>query len=121
MPFPYPTPLSLGQPEHGKVPNMIKVMPVDELFVPMLFCDFCGERIRDASMALIRFKNDPSDVAGTEVLYAHKNTCEMKLEAASGWMELRIFLDHLSNNVGFPAKAMYEAQVERKRLGFPEM
>jgi hypothetical protein len=101
---------------------MIKVMPVDERYVPMLFCDFCGERILDASMALIRYKSDPSDPAGTEVLYAHKNTCDKQLkDVDSGWGELRTFLTHLTSNVGFPAKDMYEADAQRKEMGFPEL
>lgn len=97
---------------------MIEIQMVNGHSSPMLFCDVCNERIRDASKAAVVFDNFRPDGERFKALHVHKGSidgkachheAELIIQAAGGtpgWQEWKRYICDLAHNVAFPASAM---------------
>jgi len=81
-----------------------------ELLCPVVFCDFCGKRIEDATEGTYEYRReDASSPEGAEVKFVHKD-CSRQFEAAHGksiawyWDELQAFPVFLGNNLALDWK-----------------
>ena len=76
---------------------------------PVIVCDACGERIRDAGCGVYLYNRDLFEIGEfREPLFAHKGRCHDRLGGTSSldprhrpWDELKVFLANLSHNTGF--------------------
>ncbi len=82
---------------------MLKVENRQGRTIPFLFCDACGKRIADASLAGVVYKTVAPSTQ-SEVLFAHKGACMDALEESlgktyDGWDELYRYLAFITSNV----------------------
>ena len=67
---------------------MIKIQHKDAYCVPYVFCDGCGEIIRDAKQAIVLW--DPQQ-DGASVFHVHKGVCDNRVSKGKphlGWESL---------------------------------
>ncbi len=97
---------------------MIKLVSIDGLTVPKIFCGSCGEEISNAKQAAVVFSNFMENSQSTDEVYVHKNfvmgNCMTKAEEPirskgeqPGWPELSEHLAYLVSNVGMAPKASH--------------
>jgi len=93
---------------------MVQKVGKRELLCPVVFCDFCGERIEYAAEGAYEYKReDASRPEGAEVKFVHKKCCRM-FEAAHGecvawyWDELQVFPVFLGNNLALDWECAHE-------------
>jgi hypothetical protein len=73
---------------------------------PVVVCDQCGDRIKDATMANYYWSREATKEGDrTPVFFVHKKPCTREFETARGaqtWpsMELRVFPVYLIHNIG---------------------
>ena len=73
---------------------------------PVIVCDACGERIRDAGCGVYLYSRDVFEIGEfREPLFAHKGRCHDRLGGTSSsdprhlpWHELKVFLANLRDN-----------------------
>jgi hypothetical protein len=89
---------------------MIKMLYSSGRWAPILVCDICKDRIKDAQKAAaVHRMGDVNDGNVVEVFHTHKERCqdiaEEKLSGKyrAGWSEMSTHLIYLSQNTGIGA------------------
>jgi len=88
---------------------MIKLERIENRTCPIIYCDKCGKRIKDAGMAMVSFSS--FDDGNVEFKILHKITCDI---GEPLWMELDRFLYYMLENAGFDE----EKYMEQNSMGF---
>ena len=102
---------------------MIKYQYKDDKWGPVLFCDFCGTRIKDVRLGAVLTKSPTGEtpIPNTDcnqivldVLHVHKGRCidaAEKLPGVNpGWEELSVHLVTLVYNLRFQPETLIEVR-----------
>ncbi len=82
---------------------MIRVVRINELYCPVVICDWCKERITDYKMAAVVSDFNLTDA---QCHHVHKGKCHdlaetmLGIGASPGWEEMGAHLIDLAANVG---------------------
>ena len=82
---------------------MIKNLSINGKVAPIVVCDACGERIKDATMAAVLTSGAIVDGDSAEVKHVHKGQCHDAMEKTidgHGWEEMDRHLLQLIYNAG---------------------
>jgi hypothetical protein len=85
----------------------LKISLKENLYCPVLVCDYCGQEITNEDEGMYMYKVTEEGEPDTGDLYtAHKRDCSRQIEEADGgrlywhWNELRNLTMHLAVNSG---------------------
>jgi len=81
--------------------NMIELERKNGITGPIVTCDVCGKRIKDARMGMVKFVNPTYKIV-------HKVTCDDREQC--DWQELSHFLIWLLSNTGLKGEKLEEAK-----------
>ena len=104
---------------------MILIDYLDGHYMPVVICDICEQRIRDAQRggALYRLLAGPGPEL-LPILHVHKGECfaagERRLGGApvTAWQELRHHLLYVTSNCGLTPEKLAAEQAFIDRIGF---
>ena len=85
---------------------MIELRRKNGIISPLIICDVCGKRIKDASMGMVSFSSLEEGKLSFRIV--HKNTCDTNEPM---WQELKHFLVWLLHNTGMDSKEYKKANV----------
>jgi hypothetical protein len=99
---------------------MIQIERDGGLVGPIILCDHCGKRIKDAERAAALMPESGRHASG--VLYVHKGECHDALENREGgsvpWEELSRHLRLLATNAGLQTGQMEQAKKVDSEVGY---
>lgn len=98
---------------------MIRMVSEGGLFCPHVFCDACGERIKDARASHVLWFMEEGGIADEGRIYhTHKRACNAVLEAAArarglstAWTPMSAHMMHLACNVEIKTPAEFKSAI----------
>jgi len=87
---------------------MIELVRKNGITAPIVTCDVCGKRIKDARMGMVKFVNPTYKDGKVSYKINHKVTCDNREQC--DWQELSHFLVWLLSNTGLKGEKLEEAK-----------